>query len=52
LAEHAAQIGLKAVLLSGHPDELGSTALGSVHFLQKPFRVEDLLAAIERLLGT
>jgi two-component system nitrogen regulation response regulator GlnG len=51
LAEHAAQSGLKAVLLSGHPDELKSTALGRVHCLQKPFRVEDLLAAIERLLS-
>lgn len=53
LAEHAAQSGLKAVLLSGFPDEqLGSTALGRVHFLQKPFRIEDLLATIERSLGT
>ena len=52
LAEHAAQSGLKAVLLSGHPDELGLTTLGRAHCLQKPFRIDDLLAAIEQVLDT
>jgi two-component system, NtrC family, nitrogen regulation response regulator GlnG len=52
LAEQAAQRGLGAVLVSGHPDELEPSASRGVLSLQKPFRVEELLVAITRSLGT
>lgn len=48
LAGAARQAGMRVILISGHPDDVeGMTAEREVIVLSKPFRLEQLAAAIE-----
>jgi PAS domain S-box-containing protein len=49
-----AQPGLKALFMTGHPDDAGLGGRlvdGGVELIQKPFTSEDLLGHVRRLLG-
>ena len=51
VAAKAARLGIKAVLLTGHPDEAQALEIAEAIYLRKPFRVSDLTGLIERVLG-
>jgi DNA-binding response OmpR family regulator len=52
LADTARRAGMRVVLISGHPEEVEAMAAeGAVTVLCKPFRLEQLTAAIEDHLG-
>ncbi len=52
LAELAGRTGMRAVLISGDPDELQALAVKrEISLLQKPFRLDELTRAVEHHLG-
>ena len=51
VAERAAELGIKTVLMSGHPDELHSLGLSDVVDLANPFSIADFYHVIQGHLG-
>jgi len=51
LAIKASDLGIKVVLMTGHPDEVVALSIAEVAHLEKPFRAEELLHLIEHTLG-
>jgi hypothetical protein len=49
LAERASALGIKTILMSGHPDEIET--LGRVMYLAKPFRIEEFKRIIAEQLS-
>ena len=47
LALHLQSLGLRVVVVSGSPEAIKLAEENSLHFLQKPFRVQELQEAIE-----
>ena len=41
VAERAEELGIHAILMSGHPDEIQSFANGSAGYLTKPFGLDE-----------
>jgi len=52
VAERAAELGIKAVLMTGHPDELHSLGANDVVHLAKPFSMADFHKVIRGHLGS
>jgi CheY-like chemotaxis protein len=52
VAERAAELGIKAVLMTGHPDELHSLSVSEIMHLAKPFSISDLYRVIGGHLGS
>jgi DNA-binding NtrC family response regulator len=50
LALHAAELGLKAVVITGHPEAAADLASAGIAHLKKPFRIIDLMTLIEESL--
>src|SRR5690349_2615191 len=51
IAAAASDLGIKTLLMSGHPDELQILTVSGVEHLVKPFRVSDFMDVISRRLG-
>lgn len=51
LAEHAAELGIPAILTSGDPHYLEASGEHSLTFLPKPFRLRDLEELISQKLA-
>jgi two-component system, OmpR family, response regulator len=51
LIEVARRHRAKVILMSGHPEQIERFADGSVPFLAKPFRIDELLACVRRALA-
>src|ERR1700730_7553979 len=43
IADVAAALGASVVLMSGHPDAIQRNVSGKYQFLQKPFRIKDII---------
>src|SRR5690242_19352660 len=52
VAKRAAELGIKTVLMSGHPDELHSLSVSKALHLAKPFGLADLYHVIRGHLGS
>ena len=52
LAGRAVAAGARAILLSGHPDELRGMPPGRIIGVAKPFRLNELMQAIVRQLAS
>ena len=50
LASRAADLGIRTLLMTGHPDEATALTISRVAHLQKPFRLIDFITFIERNL--
>jgi two-component system OmpR family response regulator len=50
LARHAQDLGLPAVMISGSPEIISSAAERGLQLLRKPFRAEELYAALDKAL--
>ena len=46
LADDAAALGTKVILMSGHPNGIGRAMAPTYPFLQKPFRLKDALRLV------
>ncbi|MBV8167961.1 MAG: hypothetical protein JO021_14290 [Alphaproteobacteria bacterium] len=51
VAAKATELGIRTVLLTGHPDEALALEIAEVTHLRKPFRLTELTGMIERLVG-
>ena len=51
LAEQAVQAGIKAVLISGHPDEFGVLEMRALAHLRKPFDIDEMTAMVAAHVG-
>ena len=51
LASKAVELGMKAVLMSGHPSELQAMQVAEIAHLQKPFHLDEFRQAIQDHLG-
>ena len=51
LAGMAADRGIQAVLMTGHPDELQALIVSGIAHLRKPFRLDEFVQLIEDRLG-
>jgi two-component system, cell cycle response regulator CpdR len=47
IAERAADLGIKSILMSGHPDELQALAIQQVIHLAKPFAIREFEQVLE-----
>lgn len=47
IAAKAAELGIKTLLMSGHPDELQALIIGDVVHLAKPFTMDEFQQTIE-----
>jgi CheY-like chemotaxis protein len=52
LARYADELGLPVVMVSGNPDVIEFAAANDLQLLQKPYRTEDLYAALDKALGS
>ncbi len=50
IAKSADTLGVPILLISGEPKRLETLRGGTIPFLQKPFRVDELIATVDRLL--
>jgi DNA-binding response OmpR family regulator len=51
LADKAMQQGAKAMIVTGHPDAMQVLAAQGRAFVRKPFRLDEMVREIERLVG-
>ena len=51
VAARAADMGIKAILMTGHPDSMTALAIDRIAHLRKPFRLEELVKLIQDHLG-
>ena len=51
IASRAADLGIKTVLMTGHPDEAQALLVSNVTHLLKPFSIDDFETMIRRYLG-
>ena len=51
LASRAVQLGIKVVLMSGHPSELQAMRVAEIAHIQKPFHLDEFRQAIQDHLG-
>lgn len=51
LAEKATRLGIKTVIMTGHPDEIEAMTTAGIIYLQKPFRLTELGKLIDDHLG-
>jgi DNA-binding NtrC family response regulator len=51
LAAKAASLGMKSVMMTGHPDEIEAMTTAGIIYLQKPFRLDQLSKIINDYLG-
>ena len=51
VAERAKELGIKAILMSGHPDEVHSLFISHVLHLAKPFRLDEFHRLIAEHIG-
>ena len=52
LARHAKDLGLPVVMISGSPEIVSFAAEHGLQLLRKPFRVEELYAALDKALSS
>lgn len=51
LASRAVALGIKVVLMSGHPSELQAMRVAEIEHLQKPFHLDEFRRTIQDHLG-
>jgi DNA-binding NtrC family response regulator len=51
VAARAADMGIKTILMTGHPDSITALTIDDIAHLRKPFRLEDLMKLIQDNLG-
>jgi DNA-binding response OmpR family regulator len=51
IAEHAAQLGVPSIVMTGHPDIMEQLDLRGIAYIAKPFRLEQLRREVKSKLG-
>ena len=52
LALHAIELGLPTIMMSGSGEEIGFAEIHGVALLRKPFRMQELFAALDAAMGS